>query len=69
MPKQEDQQPPEMSVDHIFSILEDVQTAKLPVSDAVDSLAYWYHQAFQTGEIDVEEPSDADLFAGEDIWT
>jgi hypothetical protein len=65
----EDQQPQGTTLAHIFEILNDVKEAKLPVSDAVDSLAYWYHEAFQTGEIHVEEPSDADLYDGEDIWT
>ena len=44
-----------MSVEHIFEILNDVKAAKLPVSDAVDGLAYWFHEAFQTGEIAVEQ--------------
>ncbi|ASS75421.1 hypothetical protein CIG75_10820 [Tumebacillus algifaecis] len=69
MYNEQDQLPQGMTVEHIFEILNDVKTAKLPVSDAVDSLAYWYHEAFQTGEINVEEPSEADLYDGEDLWT
>ncbi|MBL0387987.1 hypothetical protein JJB07_15200 [Tumebacillus sp. ITR2] len=58
------------SVEHIFEILNNVKAEELPVSDAVDSLAYWFHEAFQSGEISVE-PSDAtdEMINGEDIWT
>ncbi|TCP59104.1 hypothetical protein EV586_101303 [Tumebacillus sp. BK434] len=69
MDNREDQTLQGESIEHIFNILNDVKAAQLPVSDALDSLAYWYHEAFQTGEIDVEEPSDADLYDGEDMWT
>ncbi|ARU62727.1 hypothetical protein CBW65_18390 [Tumebacillus avium] len=69
MYNREDQLPQGASIEHIFGILNDVKTAELPVSDALDSLAYWYHEAFQTGEINVEEPADTDLYDGEDIWT
>jgi len=44
------------AVEQIFQILNDVKTEELPVSDAVDSLAYWFHEAFQSGEIAVERP-------------
>ncbi|KEO80946.1 hypothetical protein [Tumebacillus flagellatus] len=58
------------SVEHIFEILNDVKAAELPVSDAVDSLAYWFHEAFQSGEISVEQgEADANALNGEDIWT
>jgi hypothetical protein len=64
------QNPNPESVAHIFEILNDVKAEQLPVSDAVDSLAYWYHEAFQSGEISVEKPDpDADMINGEDIWT
>lgn len=60
----------EESVRHIFDILKDVQQNALPVSDAVDSLAYWYHEAFQQGDIDVEQPDpEAEVYEGTDIWT
>lgn len=58
------------SVEHIFQILNDVKAAQLPVSDAVDSLAYWFDEAFRSGEISVEKTNpDANMINGEDIWT
>ncbi|MCX7568856.1 hypothetical protein OS242_02635 [Tumebacillus sp. DT12] len=70
MYNREDQQGQEESVQHIFQILNDVKAADLPVSDAVDSLAYWFHEAFQKGEISVEEGEiDAEALQGEDVWT
>jgi hypothetical protein len=62
MYNQEDQSH-NMSVEHIFEILNDVKTAKLPVSDAVDGLAYWFHEAFHIGEIAVEQPDEIDAEA------
>jgi hypothetical protein len=58
------------SVEHIMQILNDVKAEGLPVSDAIDSLAYWYHEAFQKGDIAVEQGDvDAEALQGEDIWT
>lgn len=65
-----DEMPQHDSVEQIMQILNDVQAESLPVSDALDSLAYWYHEAFQKGDIAVEQPDpDADMLQGEDIWT
>jgi len=58
------------SVEHIVQILNDVLSEELPVSDAVDSLAYWFHAAFSKGEISVEQGEpDPDALNGQDIWT
>ena len=62
------------SVEHIFQILNDVKAEGLPVTDAVDALAYWYHEAFQDGAIKVDEAEGAGENlqfpeVGEDIWT
>jgi hypothetical protein len=65
----EDQQPQTDAMEHIFQILNDVKTNELTVSDAVDSLAYWYHEAFVNGSIQVEAASPEDLLQGEDLWT
>jgi len=69
MYNREDQLPQPESLEQIFEILNDVKTDKVPVSDALDSLAYWFHEAFQSGEISVEQGDDAGPFEGEDIWT
>lgn len=69
MYNREDQMSQE-SLDHIFSILNNVKDDSLPVSDALDTLAYWFHEAFQSGEISVEQPDpEAEVYEGEDIWT
>lgn len=63
------------SVEHIFQILNDVKAAELPVTDAVDALAYWYHEAFQDGEIQVGVPEKTGgnlqfpPISEGDIWT
>ncbi|MGZ4106082.1 MAG: hypothetical protein ACXVDE_01615 [Tumebacillaceae bacterium] len=65
-----DDVPQHDSVEHIMGILNDVKSEALPVSDALDSLAYWYHEAFQSGDIAIEQgDADADVLQGEDIWT
>ncbi|PWK06597.1 hypothetical protein [Tumebacillus permanentifrigoris] len=58
------------SVEHIFQILNDVKAEQLPVSDAVDSLAYWFHEAFERGEIGVEKTvPDDEQINDEGMWT
>lgn len=63
------------SVEHIFQILNDVKAADLPVTDAVDALAYWYHEAFQDGAIKVDEPEQQSgnlqfpPISEDDTWT
>ncbi|HEU4963959.1 MAG TPA: hypothetical protein VFV52_08925 [Bacilli bacterium] len=68
--KRENEGPQPGSVEHIFEILNDVKANGLPVSDAVDSLAYWYNEAFEHGDIQVEQPDgQAEMVDGGDMWT
>ena len=73
----EGQFPQADAVEHIFQILNDVKGEDLPVSDAVDSLAYWYHEAFAQGDISVEpgegksasEDTEFGDLSGGEYWT